>query len=680
MAYFPPLLDPQRFQLLARDLLQEKLKIPLQIYGRLGQSQHGIDLYGLIPHDTALWNTDLRRLVQDKNLARKYIVIQCKSRLEGPLTYETIKDDYEKTCGLEFEVGIFIVVTSAKRDTNLQDKLAVKHLEMPKFKAILFWPDLVSLLELNPKIAGEFYGTTYSEKSQAILGIKNTLKGLPAEEAIQKAEPLIVELVDNTIRSNGILAYRNIVTYLIDCLSTAIAIIPKKQVRTEKEDLFKVDEGERKRRYLLGNIDLIFREAFIRLLKKSFDDHEWKKGSEILKGIAFCLEELKTVENEAIFSNWIGDLRAFYKELEVELANLTRVSYDEGLYSFVITFSELLSIPIQKALEIQAGLFTLGFGLDVVTMIVREQIDKPRRFYTSEDDFSFPTSISIMIEPLMRGINTITKLLSDFRVEPKDFRLVEARWEELANLLFLVLKRYRELNSETDIDRSMLGSILSRPEIIRSHIFSSNLEDFLNFPEPRRFDYIIRPITVSLRRNREFFDDVCLTSLFKASLASYRIQRPLYGRIRNELRELCIECIESVSDDNKPKMILALAEELISPPEKNDDDSVVYGFQLLGRLITESRETKALLELFRKKIDSLEGIKPPSFLVQGRTKCRTLVQYVYERNKEIANWRLIEEEEESELFKPWRPVYEEWEVNGSKKVVELFDQNPALSK
>jgi len=254
--------------------------------------------------------------------------------------------------------------------------------------------------------------------------------------------------------------------------------------------------------------------------------------------------------------------------LEVKLTNLTRISYDEGLYSFVVMFSELLTIPIQKVLEIQAGLFTLEFGFDVVAMIVKEQINKPRRFHTSEDDFSFPTPISVMVEPLMSGISAITKLLSDFPVEPKDLQLIKARWEESTNLLFVVLKRYRELNSETDIDRSMLGSILSKPEIICTRVFSSNLEDFLDYPEPGRFNYIIRPITISLRRNREFFDDLCLASLFKASLTSYRIQRPLYGRIRNELRELCIECIESVSDDNKPKTILAFAEELISPPEK----------------------------------------------------------------------------------------------------------------
>ncbi len=674
LVYYPPLLHSERFELLVKDLLQEKLQIPLRIYGRPGQSQHGIDLYGLIPHNTSLWNDELRRLVQDENLAGKYIVIQCKSRLEGSLTYEIIKDDYDKTSNLEFEVGVFTVATSAPRDAILQGELATKNIEMPKFKDILFWPDLVSLLELNPKIVGEYYGKTYSEKGSAILKIKNTFLGLSPDEAIQKGEPLIIDLVDDTIRGNGILSYRNVVTYLIDCLSTAITIIPNKQVKKEKKDSFKVDEEERKRQLLLVRIDSIFREAFIRLLKKSFDEREWRKGKEILEGIAFCLEELKIVGDEAIFSNWIGDLRAFYKEqLEVELSSLTRVSYDEDLHSFVVIFSELLTIPIQKALEIQSDLFTLGFGLDVVRMIVKEQINEPRKFHTSDDDFSFPTRISVMVEPLMKGIRICTKLLSDFPIEPEDQKTIEARWEELADLLFMVLQKYRDLNSETDIDRSMLGSILSRPEIICSYVFSSNLKDLLNFPEPRRFDYVIRPITMSLRRNRGSFDDDCLASLFKASLASFRVQRPLYGRIRNELRELCIECIESISDDYKPRMLLTLAEELISPPEKNDDDSAFYGFQLLGRLINNFGETKELLDLIQKKIDSLEMVKPPSFLVQSKPECRTLVQYIYERNKEVSIWEPTEKKEEFKFFKPWRPVYKEWEVNSSIKVLELFD-------
>ena len=677
------MLDSQRFQLLVLDLLQANLKIPLRIYGRPGQSQHGIDLFGLIPQDTSLWSPELRGLLQDTDLAGKRIVIQCKSRLEGPITYEMIKCDYDKTHGLDFEVGAFIVATSAQRNADLQGELASKNSEMPKFKDILFWPDLTNLLELNPRIAGEFYGRTHSEKGPAILGIKNVFLGLPPEEAVQKGEPLIAELVDNTISSNGILAYRNAVGYLIDCLSTAITIIPKKQVRKEEKKrarAFEIEEGERRSLHLLVKIDLIFREAFMRLLKKNFEDREWKNGLEILKGITFCLEELKIIEDEAIFSNWIGDLRAFYKEhLEMELTNLTRVSYDESLYSFVVMFSELLTIPIQKALEIQKGLFTLKFGFNVVAMIINEQIDKPRRFHTSEDDFSYPTPISIMVEPLMRGISATTKLLSDFPFEPNDLPCIKARWEEVANLLFIVLTRYRELNSETDIDRSMLGSILSEPEIICTSGFSSNLEDLLDYPEPRRFDYVIKPITMSLRRNRELFDDLCLVYLFKASLSSYSIQRPLYGRIRNELRELCIECIESVSDDNKPKMILAFAEELVSPPEKNDDDSAVYGFQLLGRLILDF-DIKEVLDIFRKKIDSLKGIRPPSFLIQSGSECETFVQYIYERNKEIANWKPPEEENGSDFFKPWRPVYKKWEVNSSRKVVEIFDQVRAHAK
>ena len=117
---------------------------------------------------------------------------------------------------------------------------------------------------------------------------------------------------------------------------------------------------------------------------------------------------------------------------------------------------------------------------------------------------------------------------------------------------------------------------------------------------------------------------------------------------------------------------MALAEELISPPEKNDDDSAVYGFQLLGRSDL-GFDTKEILDIFRKKVESLKGIKPPSFLVQSEPKCRTLIQFIYEGNREIANWK-PPEEEGSGFFDPWRPSYKKWETNSSKRVVELFDQ------
>lgn len=102
--------------------------------------------------------------------------------------------------------------------------------------------------------------------------------------------------------------------------------------------------------------------------------------------------------------------------------------------------------------------------------------------------------------------------------------------------------------------------------------------------------------------------------------------------------------------------------------------------QLLGRLILDFGDTKKVLGIFRKTFDSLKGIRPPSFLVQNKPECRTLVQYIYERNREIANWKPPEEEVGSNFFKSRRPVYKKWEVDSSKKVVELFDQIQAHTK
>lgn len=136
--YYQPLLDPRRLEILVKDLLEEKFDITFQSYGRPGQPQHGIDLFGLIPFDIDLWNDELRRLVKDHALAGKNIVIQVKSRLEGSLTYDIIKDEYDKLRDLPFEVGVFIVATSALTDASLQDSLIINRNEIPKFKEIIF--------------------------------------------------------------------------------------------------------------------------------------------------------------------------------------------------------------------------------------------------------------------------------------------------------------------------------------------------------------------------------------------------------------------------------------------------------------------------------------------------------------------------------------------------------------
>jgi hypothetical protein len=527
------------------------------------------------------------------------------------------------------------------------------------------------LLEQFPAIAELYYGNMQFKRGPSILKIKNIFLESPPEEALRKAEPLIVELVDSTILNNGLLDYRNISTTLVDCLSSAVTIVHPKSNLKDEHGLQIFDEYERKRSSLLVNIDSIFRDAFMRLLKTTFGNRDWKKAIEILEGFEFCLADIQTFMDEAIFANWIGDLRAFYKEnLEVELDRLTRKSYDEDLYNFTITFSTLLTMPLQKALELRDGIFTLGFGLDVVGQVIKDQINKTLMFHTSEDDFANPIPLSVMIEPIMIGISNCVKLLSAYSVEPIYYREIEARWDELTDLLFLVLNRYRELNSETDIDRAMLGSILSTPEIICSQNFPSKLEGLLNYHEPRRFDYILRPIRNALRNNKESFDDRTLYALYNTSLASFRVQRPLYGRIREELRELCIDCIEYISDEYKPRMLLTLSDELISPPEKNDDDSAVYGFQLIGRLVHEFGEKPEFLTLFKEKMAVLEKVEAPTFLADSE-RTKTLLEFVHKKNKEIANWK-PRKQEEFEGLKVWHPSYKDWEVEGSKKVIELF--------
>ena len=502
------------------------------------------------------------------------------------------------------------------------------------------------------------------------LSIQNLFQEMPPEDAISKAKSAVSDHVDWAIKDGKLTAYQIVASDLVECLKIAVIIVPKPR---KKLKITVIDEEEKRRRFLIREVDDIFRGAFIKLLKKSFDDRAWKKGVVVLEGLNQSLEVLRDCEDEAIFSNWLDDLREFYKErLVVELDNITGISYNKEFYMFVVEFSSTFSLPIQESLKIHEGIFTLKEGLQMVAEIIEEEIEKPRRFRTPEDDHADPTPISIIVEPLMRGIRDCAKLLSECGSQKADSQIIEYLWEKMCSLLFLVLKKYRDINYELNIDRLGL-SWSSIPSLIKAREFPLKLGELLNFPQTRRFDYILSPIISALKNNRNAFDEETILSLFNASLASYRIQRPLYGRIRDELRWLCLECIDCISGDLRTRMMLSLTRELISPPQQNDDMDAVYGFQLVGRLIHELGEKQEFLTLLQKEIAFLEGVEAPSFLIRDIRVKPSLLEFVYMKNKEIANWEPPQEEEIGK-YKKWHPKYTDWEINASKIVVELFDR------
>ncbi len=103
-----------------------------QRYGRSGQAQHGVDIYG---------QTDG---------AGAYIGVQCKRYENGKLTAAIVEEEISKAEGFSSPLTEYIIATTASRDVDLQD--FVRHLNegrqaQGKFPVrIVFWEDISAFL------------------------------------------------------------------------------------------------------------------------------------------------------------------------------------------------------------------------------------------------------------------------------------------------------------------------------------------------------------------------------------------------------------------------------------------------------------------------------------------------------------------------------------------------------
>lgn len=97
-------------------------------YGRSGQQQHGVDIYGK-PKDS-----------------NSYIAIQCKRYKNDKLTTKNIDEEIKKTQSFTSEIEEYIIATTESRDTKLQDyvrELNNKPKSEKKFIVdIVFWEDI----------------------------------------------------------------------------------------------------------------------------------------------------------------------------------------------------------------------------------------------------------------------------------------------------------------------------------------------------------------------------------------------------------------------------------------------------------------------------------------------------------------------------------------------------------
>jgi hypothetical protein len=180
---FPKPRDDKEFEEMTRDLFAAHWKDDnTQVYGRPGQSQDGVDVYG------------------QPNRAGLYYGIQCKLRSQGVLTQSDIEDEIKKARGFTHKLDTYIFVTTASRHKTTQDlidQLSEAEQKRGGFKVqIRFWEDFCSLLAEHPRLIDKHYKSwAYPLKTQY-----EPMEDHPL--AIAKESPLLVGLVVDLSRSS----------------------------------------------------------------------------------------------------------------------------------------------------------------------------------------------------------------------------------------------------------------------------------------------------------------------------------------------------------------------------------------------------------------------------------------------------------------------------------------------
>ncbi|WP_251974899.1 hypothetical protein [Sinorhizobium meliloti] len=151
--YQPPLLW-QQFEAFAVQLLSEVYDVPApQPYGRPGQAQHGVDAYG-------------------RSRKHGLIAMQCKrlSGLDannqplpgGPISRKFFFDEAKAIEGFRHEISIWILVTTARRDTRVQgyaEELNERWVKrgIDRTATVWSWDDCVSYLNSFPELRKRYY-------------------------------------------------------------------------------------------------------------------------------------------------------------------------------------------------------------------------------------------------------------------------------------------------------------------------------------------------------------------------------------------------------------------------------------------------------------------------------------------------------------------------------------------
>jgi hypothetical protein len=159
----------QDFEDLCKNLWGQLWDIPLKIKknGRIGQSQDGVDIYGVPKGEIDFWG------------------IQCKGKdsyTNAQLTEKEIDVEVGRAKKFKPKLAVFIIATTSNKDAKIEEYirlLNVKHLQNDLFEVLLFsWEDIVDEI-LKRKIVLDYYlnAVNYNQDhgfSMSINGVENS--------------------------------------------------------------------------------------------------------------------------------------------------------------------------------------------------------------------------------------------------------------------------------------------------------------------------------------------------------------------------------------------------------------------------------------------------------------------------------------------------------------------------
>lgn len=190
---FPSPTDPNEFESMIRDICALEWNDPnTDKFGRKGQKQYGVDVYG-----------------QPINLNGKYCATQCKLRTKKEqLTEQEIEAEVRDARQFSHSLDTLIIATDAPRDTHTQiliDQFSQREMSHNGFRVtVWFWDNITERLAAHPKLIVKYYPDFYANLTA--LPIVERLIDTPLQivSVTQSPSNLAEHLIEDALKLRGI--------------------------------------------------------------------------------------------------------------------------------------------------------------------------------------------------------------------------------------------------------------------------------------------------------------------------------------------------------------------------------------------------------------------------------------------------------------------------------------------